>query len=309
MPLGFCSPVVFQVARVARRIASRSKFGSGRATSPMLHRRGGFTLLEVIVVIGIIGILVGLLLPAVQAVRGVALRINSTNNMKQIMLAIHSCANANAGQLPNIDGSGVTREVTLLAILPFLEGSQYYTFFDADGGPNTGVRIYRSPADPSFDYFPGRHGMTSYAVNAVAFSGRPTLEGTFADGTSNTIALAEHYARCGAGFLSDFVFSLQLSEGEVDTRRPTFSDALYRDVVPVTSSQPPISVGSLPQMTFQCAPSPANCDPRVAQSPHSGGMIVALADGAVRFISKNISAAAFWSAVTPSSGEAVAIDW
>jgi prepilin-type N-terminal cleavage/methylation domain-containing protein/prepilin-type processing-associated H-X9-DG protein len=88
-------------------------------------RRSAFTLIELLVVIAIIGILIALLLPAVQKIREAAARIQCQNNLHQIALAAHNYQDASQ-QLPGYDTQFVS---PLVRLLPYVEQGNQYNLF------------------------------------------------------------------------------------------------------------------------------------------------------------------------------------
>ena len=111
-----------------------------RIDSATISKRAGFTLVELLVVIAIIGVLMGLLLPAVQSARESARRLQCGNNLKQIALALHGYHNAYEtlppGWLwsPPSDNSGGSSWAWSVFVLPHLEQDTLFTKLQVSNG-------------------------------------------------------------------------------------------------------------------------------------------------------------------------------
>jgi prepilin-type N-terminal cleavage/methylation domain-containing protein/prepilin-type processing-associated H-X9-DG protein len=127
-----------------------------------LRKRSAFTLIELLVVIAIIGLLIALLLPAVQKVREAAARLQCGNNLKQIGLACHGFHDAKKAfptgylaSVPYVDGETDTAPGWGWAafILPFLEQDVVFTQLDFKQPVQTSAAIqmllpvYLCPSD------------------------------------------------------------------------------------------------------------------------------------------------------------------
>jgi type II secretory pathway pseudopilin PulG len=288
-----------------------------RRRAQLRPRRPALTLIELLMVCAIMIGLMTLIVSAVMRSREAAIRLDSSNNLKQISIALHHFASINRGMTPVVGdelGKQITTKGSILAwpdvtrpsifrrLLPFVDGAKSVQ-------KKPVVAQYLSPADPTIRLAKVDH-LCSYAANAVAFRSNPRFPATFIDGMSNTIAFAEHYAKCQAT-------TFRYSDHTIPSGRATFSD--YGHVRPISEGPwpavyplkavSPNVFSTAPGWTFQVAPHPSKCWASVPQTPHPGGMLVALVDGGVRQLSPSISERTFWGAVTPAAGETHGPDW
>jgi prepilin-type N-terminal cleavage/methylation domain-containing protein/prepilin-type processing-associated H-X9-DG protein len=214
----------------------------------VFRRSSGFTLVELLVVIAIIGILIALLLPAVQAAREAARRSQCTNQLKQIGLALHNYVDSNkvlpaysypvgspGAQLGNWEGPSV-----FVKILPFIEQNAVYQQWKwgaswdnrtaADGASTvdsqldetlsrTKISAYRCPSDSPFPN--AALAGCNYCVSAgpsIAWTGTPSEQ----NGCFRYNAEVD-FADIHDGLSNTIMLSEQLT-GDDDNNRYTVGD-------------------------------------------------------------------------------------
>lgn len=172
-------------------------------------------------------------------------------------------------------------------------------------------------------------GPTSYAFNMVGFLGPVRFPAGITDGTSDTIALCERYYQAfdqnritsatderllPVSWLKYSMFDpafCDIQPGVLNNqgdRRPSFADAGWGDVVPVTTGNPAVTRPSVTGKTFQVRPKPFDADMTIPQTPFSAGLPVALFDGSVRTVRAGVRPEVFWALVTPAGGEVASLD-
>jgi type II secretory pathway pseudopilin PulG len=253
----------------------------------MIHRqRRGVTMIELIVVIGLLLFLAALLLPAVAKVRQAAGRTQSINNVKQICLAIHNY-NDTFQRLPPAAGMANGKEGSVLFhLLPFIEQAAVYQQTKASSWEfaSTVIPIFSDPQDLSVaeSKFDKHIATTNYAGNWLAFKdGNNVIPNSFPDGTSNTMVFTTRYQICNG--------------------TPTAW------ACPSISPWTPM-FGYYSYAKFQISPKQDECDPHVPQTI-GPTMAVGMCDGSVRTVDVGISPRTWYLLTDPADGQAIDNDF
>ncbi len=279
----------------------------------MKRTRRGFTLVELLVVIAIIGILIALLLPAVQAAREAARRMQCTNHLKQLALAVHNYHDTNktfpAGFTYRY-GGGQPNYGWSIALMPYIEQTAYMEQLNPGVIPlrdryrsdatdedkrllQTIMGTFRCPTDVTNplnnlcqfgrnDYF---DLSTSNYVACCGFGGRPTRTndsgGMF---FGNSWLSMKH---CVDGTSNTMMIGER--DGGPATGGDSFKAAVWAGVGRNSSYGNRDTLRTLARMAFnlnfdyKAAGSPENLG-KGCSSLHPGGLNIALCDGSVRFL-------------------------
>jgi prepilin-type N-terminal cleavage/methylation domain-containing protein/prepilin-type processing-associated H-X9-DG protein len=285
--------------------------------------RTAFTLVELLVVIAIIGVLVALLLPAVQAARESARRTQCTNNLKQIGIALHNYSDTLRTLPPGsiwyssaAPANANNRGPILLHILPFIEQQPLYDKFDLSQPPDgqtlpggallaaTMIKTYTCPSDKNFNLLNGR------AIHNYTASSGPTAHSDNSACSCSAWSSWNAYSLGPYGNATDFAgpfirMARGVRMGEVTDGLSTtiFFGEVRRDCSAhvrtgwlssnnangLTSTLIPINTNTCDDTAANGCQRPCNWSTELGfKSLHPSGANFLFGDGAVRFVSQNI---------------------
>jgi len=279
------------------------------------RRRSGFQLIDVVLAIGIMGMLASLILPALHKARESSSRLACQDHLKQIALAVHSHHEAWGRMPPYASGrNGDLFGGWFVHLMPFLGHEDLYAalrssdFSSSKGVKLTGFSLWNPkltdsifpmllcPSDPTWRATQ-TPATTNYLANWFAFGdgtgGAYTPPQRFRDlldGLSNIVLFGEGYSICDS--LPRLAMVPPHYHNFGVTQQGKASDDSFYEPDDYTM--------------FQVKPD--KCDKWRAQTPHEA-MNIALADGTIRNVSANISSATWKNALKPRDGEVLGSDW
>ncbi|QDU25297.1 Fimbrial protein precursor [Anatilimnocola aggregata] len=313
----------------------------------MNQYRRGFTLVELLVVIAIIGVLVALLLPAVQAAREAARRMQCSNNQKQLALAMHNYHDT-YGKLPwaMSQGFGFTYHAH---VYPFMEQTPLYNIIQFqesgsghDNTPNssfsvlakTVVKTLKCPSEKiGYTWAPPINGLSNRAVGSYVgcVGSDVTKDVTQAQGTidvrsGNGMLLVYHMAS-DVNKNGPFRFA-EISDGLSNTfmggESPfsvtgvcTICDRMYGysydgDAANAASGNNDFSevvCSTYYRMNQSMKRGSISGDERELSfgSYHPGGCVMQMGDGSIRFVAENIDLPTWQAAGSRNGGETLQV--
>ncbi|XZE17800.1 DUF1559 domain-containing protein [Pirellulaceae bacterium SH449] len=302
-------------------------------------QRVAFTLIELLVVIAIIGVLVGLLLPAVQSAREAARRMQCSNNLKQIGLALHSHHDAHRrlppgwmpASQPDVDGGFGERWAWKVFILPQLEQTAVYDSLNVNNGgqpiplandprAQSVINVYLCPSDPGGNLnesYPDPNGNFYPKSNYPGVHGRGEEISTAANGGNGVFSKA---SRIRFADITDGL-SQTFAVGERDARSRgqgifgSLGDPFRHAAVWIRAMPRPGSITPTTQhgrsVTGVCTELAGSTrrlngpSSRAFGSAHVGGANFSLADGSVRFVSESIDPVIYGRLAERNDGQVV----
>ena len=291
--------------------------------------RRGFTLVELLVVIAIIGILIGMLLPAVQQVREAARRTECANQMRQLSLAILNFESSRSRFPPGWTSEDSSDDGLLpgwawsAEILPFIEQSNLSdqidfeaAILDPDNLPLTTevIETYLCPSDPDGEILnfvtevvePVGNGSGNSNNNSGGFGDELLLARSNYSGVFGNIDDIEDPFRGDGIFFGNSRLGFQsIRDGSSNTmligeRRNDLGAVTWVGVIDGIEEPFARIVGATDR-----APNDAGEELQNFRSYHPGGINVGLADGSTQFVTNNVDEELFQALGTRSGGEVV----